>query len=225
MSYGLHIEKLGKVVRQRTVLRDINLELQGGDFFMLLGENGAGKTTLFRCLLGLTRHSGAVRVTGAGGSLAPARAGFAPVLEHAGFFRSWSVKANIDYQLNSTRAHDRPLIKQLVSPQILRSRTSQLSTGQRKLVQLAIALSSDAPVLLLDEFANGLDFGHRKLLREEIQAASRGGRIILATGHELETFDGLPTRVAKLSEGSLQDVSDEYIQSGHLRDIYETPPH
>ncbi|ROQ04475.1 ABC-2 type transport system ATP-binding protein/iron complex transport system ATP-binding protein [Rathayibacter sp. PhB93] len=209
MREGLHIEQLATRSCGRAVLRGIDLELAPGDFMLLLGPNGAGKTTLLRCLLGLTRYSGSLRVD-VGGAATGRRADFAPVLDRTSLHPGWSVRANVDYQLNDSKGHRRPLVQELIPSAILRSAAGRLSTGQRKTVMLAIALAGDAPVLLLDEFANGLDLAGRQQLRTGLRRACADGRIVLATGHDLSAFEGLPSRVAELVDGRLVDVTEAH---------------
>ncbi|WP_426320425.1 ATP-binding cassette domain-containing protein [Microbacterium sp. E-13] len=219
VSGGLRVHGLGKASRGLVILDDVSLELPWGSFYMLLGENGAGKTTLFRCLLGLTRHTGLVEVAGAGGSAT--RTGFAAVLDQGSLYRGWSVRANIDYQLNDSAGHRHPEVRAMVPDRMLGVRAGRLSTGQRKLVMLAAALASDARVLLLDEFSNGLDQQHRALMRQRLVHATRdGGRIIVATGHDLETFEGLPTSVGGLVDGRLRELDAVYARTGSLRETY-----
>ncbi|NRG41156.1 ABC transporter ATP-binding protein [Rathayibacter sp. VKM Ac-2835] len=202
---GLHVEGLATRGGGRAVLRGIDLHLEPGDFLLLLGANGAGKTTLLRCLLGLTRHSGSVRVDV--GGAAASHAHFAPVLDRTSLHPGWTVRANVDYQLNDSKGHRRSLVQELVPSAVLRSAAGRLSTGQRKTVMLAIALAGDSPVLLLDEFANGLDVAGRQELRTGLQQACGDGRIVLATGHDVSAFEGLPSHVAELVDGVLVDVT------------------
>lgn len=222
---GLRVNALGKMVRRVCILEDVSLELAPGSFYMLLGENGAGKTTLFRCLLGLTRHTGSVQVLGGGGSPAPTEvhgfSGITAVLDQASLYPRWNVRANIDYQLNDSAAHRRPAVNEIVPEKMLRTKAGKLSAGQRKLVMLATALASDARVLLLDEFSNGLDRPHRSVMREQLRKATHDGRIIVATGHDLETFEGLPTAAGLLAHRRLQDLTDVYRATGSLRRTYD----
>ncbi|WP_301952432.1 MULTISPECIES: hypothetical protein [unclassified Rathayibacter] len=75
---------------------------------------------------------------------------------------------------------------------------------------LAIALAGDAPVLLLDEFANGLDVVGREQMRAGLRRACADGRIVVATGHEVSVFEGLPSRIAELVDGRLVDVTEAH---------------
>jgi manganese/iron transport system ATP-binding protein len=206
---GLHVEGLATGGGPRAVLRAIDLHLVPGDFLLLRGANGAGKTTLLRCLLGLTRHRGSVRVEVGGGARRP-RADVAGVLDRSSLHPRWSVKANVDYQLDDSRGHRRPPVQELVPSAILRSAAGRLPTGQRKTVMLAIALAGDAPVLLLDEFANGLDVVGREQMRAGLRQACREGRIVVATGHDVSVFEGLPSRIAELVDGRLVDVTEAH---------------
>jgi ABC-type multidrug transport system ATPase subunit len=207
---GLRKEFAGRV------LLDVDLKVRAGAFCVLLGENGAGKTTLLRCLLGLERHGGVVRV---GGARLTGRA--IGILDAPMLYPRWSVRRNVQFALNRTRVDDLEWVRRLLPAGWLSRRAGRLSAGQTKLVLLAIALSADAGVILLDEFSNGLDQGTRERVRDVLrEARARRGRTIVATGHDLRFFEGIATQVLTLRGAHVTDVTARLTAGEGLEDLY-----
>ncbi|WP_167456890.1 ATP-binding cassette domain-containing protein [Microbacterium phyllosphaerae] len=195
---------------------DVNLELAPGDFCVILGENGVGKSTFFRSLLDLDNHEGVIRVHGDS-----PHGRIMGVLEHPMMYLRWTAAANLRYVLNDSKAENRPGVRALLDDHLLRKTYGKMSTGQRKLVLLAAVLASDADVILLDEFSNGLDQGSRQRVREVIanDSAARA-RTVVATGHDLSAFGELPTRVLGLHNTVFTDLTAEYNADKDLLNTY-----
>lgn len=216
LSGTLRVGRLQKSFGQRRIL-DASLTLEPGEFCILLGENGAGKTTLFRCLLGLENYSGSVHVEGV-----QQRGAIFGVLDQPMMYPAWTAAQNIEYLLNDSHARDLSVVTQLLDPALLRARVGRLSTGQKKMVLLAAALASHAPVVLLDEFANGLDQGARTRFRDAVRQQLRAGeRSFIATGHDLLAMGDLPSRVLAIRNGSLADISEAYFARRDTEGFYD----
>jgi len=197
------------------------MEVPAGTFMVILGENGSGKTTLFNCLLGLQSHEGEVDFFCSSGQF-PDRTGIFAVFDASSLYPRWSVRDNINYQINDGKGYLKREVKELVPEGLLKKRAVELSTGQRKLVMLSTALASEAPVLLLDEFSNGLDRAARDVVRTSLARACAAGRIIIATGHDLSVFDGLANRVGILREGRLLQADNMTATINDLEEFYES---
>lgn len=212
----LRVNGLTKSFGAKKVL-DLSFELDPGEFCVLLGENGAGKTTLFRCLLQLENYSGSVQVEGTA-----LRGAIFGVLDQPMMYPAWTAAKNIQYLLNDSKAHHRTVVERLLDSNLLRTRVGKLSTGQKKMVLLAAALASQARVVLLDEFANGLDQGARARFREVVGDQLRTGtRSFVATGHDLLAFGDLPSRVLAMRDGTLTDITDAYLAHRDIEGVYD----
>jgi ABC-type multidrug transport system ATPase subunit len=216
LSAKLEVIGLRKSYGPRRVL-DVDFELEAGGFCLLLGENGAGKSTFFRCLLGLENFTGTVMVDGR-----KPRGSIFGILDQPMMYARWTAARNVRYLLNHSHADSLPLVTRLVDQSVLRRRAGQLSTGQKKIVLLAAGLAGDAEVVLLDEFANGLDQRARALFRDAVREQMAEGRSFIATGHDLHAFGDLPTRVSVMKEERVTDVAVSDLSGRALEEIYET---
>ena len=210
----LEVTGLRKSFGSQTVL-DLDFTLEPGDFCLVLGENGVGKSTFFRCLLGLENYEGTIRVDGA-----PPSGAIIGVLDQPMLYPKWTTAQNVNYVLNDSRASTRSTVRQLIGDDLVRRRVGTLSTGQKKMVLLATALASDSRIVLLDEFANGLDHHARELFRTAVSDQLRLGRSFVATGHDLSAFDSLPTRVLAMHAGTVVDLTPDYQARNDIEEIY-----
>lgn len=176
----------------------INMQIEQGEIFGLLGENGAGKSTLVRQMANLTRStSGSITLFGK--SLGtdplhvPTHVGYMP--QEARAMNLLTVGEAVYFtahlrgfsRTDAQRERDRLL--ELWEIGDLRHRSSpQLSGGQRRLLRLAVAMAGSAPVLILDEPTNDLDPQRRKMVWDNLRQVNReqGTTIIFVTHDAIE---------------------------------------
>jgi ABC-type multidrug transport system ATPase subunit len=216
LSGTLRVSGLRKSFGDRRLF-DLDLTLRPGEFCLILGENGVGKSTLFRCLLGLDNHGGTVRVADR-----RAGAGIVGVLDQRSMYAGWTAAQNLVYLTNDATTATSALAQGLVGSTLLRRRVGRLSTGQKKMLLLTTALLTDAPIVLLDEFANGLDGDARARLRDELRSQLTRGRAFVATGHDLSVFEDLPTRVLVMVGGEVIDETGALRAGKEISEIYAT---
>jgi energy-coupling factor transport system ATP-binding protein len=197
------------------VLRGIDLSLHEGEVVALMGRNGAGKSTLLATLVGqLGPVSGSVRLTGPGADLDPARAKPAEIVARAGMVPQEPTSilyadsvaaeceaADRDFHLapGTTRA-----VLDRIAPGIEDDHhPRELSEGQRLSLALALILSAEPKVVLLDEPTRGLDYQAKRRLVELLrELAARGHAIMLAT-HDVELAAEVATRVVVIADGDV----------------------
>ena len=190
----LRITDLRKKFRTE-VLRGINLTVKAGSVVAILGENGSGKTTLLTCLLGLQNYSGSVEFFGGEGTALPTEESAFGILDQ--------------------------VIASLVPQSWGPVKTGNLSTGQVKLVMLGITFASSAPVIVLDEFVNGLDENARQAVKQRIlYTQEEERRIIIATGHDLEILEEVATHTYILQHGQLINVTPKIRQGRNMKEVY-----
>jgi len=202
-------QRFGKRARMVTALAGVDLRVQRGEIFGLLGRNGAGKTTLVKALLGLLRpSSGTVRVFGRepGEAGARARIGYSP--EEPGFPRYLYPRQILELcgALNgmSGAALAAAVERQLASSElqsVAGRQARQLSKGMAQRLSLAQAFLHEPELLVLDEPTADLDPIGRRQVRDLIVAARARGATVLLNSHLLSEVERLCDRVAIIHGG------------------------
>ena len=198
MSYG-----------DREVLRGVDFEVARGEVFCLLGPNGAGKTTTVEILEGFRqRTSGHVTVLGMDPQAQPTklRERIGIVLQECGFPRQARVRELIDCW-RSYYPHPRPTADLLQVVELTDDKNTQvrkLSGGQRRRLDLALALAGDPDLIFLDEPTTGFDPESRRRCWEAIENLRALGKTVLLTTHYLDEAERLADRVAILRDGQIQ---------------------
>jgi ABC-2 type transport system ATP-binding protein len=213
----LEVNELRKTYGRVRAVDGVSFTLARGETFALLGTNGAGKTTTLDVLLGnLAPTSGRVRVLGADpragrGRIAP-RLGV--VLQSAGFFEDLSVAETVDAWRRFTpgaRARAEALGLVRLEGQA-RTRVGQLSGGEKRRLDLCLALLGSPELLFLDEPTTGLDPEARRNTWRLLQRLNQAGTSILLTTHYMEEAEYLADAVAILDHGRI-------VRQGRLAEV------
>ncbi|MEV6541334.1 ABC transporter ATP-binding protein [Streptomyces sp. NPDC051665] len=189
-------------------VRGITFSVRRGEVFALLGTNGAGKTSTVELLEGLAPASGGrVRVLGHDpySERAAVRPRTGVMLQEGGFPSELTVAETARMWAGCTSGA-RPEAEALALVGLARRadvRVKQLSGGERRRLDLALALLGSPEVLFLDEPTTGLDAEGRQDTWELVRALRDGGTTVLLTTHYLEEAEGLADRLAILSEGRI----------------------
>ena len=213
---SIRIEQVTKFYQGVPVVNDVTIEIQSGEFFVLLGPSGSGKSTLLRALAGLTNiDHGRLSLHGRDVTELPARErGVGLVFQHYALFRHMTVADNIEFALRvrrmraAERRKRRQELLHLVALEGYDDRyPSQLSGGQQQRVAVARALAHEPAVLLLDEPFGALDAKIRVELRETVRAVQRriGMTTILVTHDQEEAF-ALADRIGVMQMGRLLEI-------------------
>jgi ABC-2 type transport system ATP-binding protein len=187
---------------------DIDFEVARGEVFGLLGPNGAGKTTTVEILEGYRRRdAGDVEVLGADPALAGGdwRERIGVVLQSSAMYETLTPTEMLRLFAGYYR-EPRPVdeVIELVGLQEKREeRVRRLSGGQRRRLDLGLALVGDPELIFLDEPTTGFDPGARRRAWETIRGLRGLGKTILLTTHYLDEAEQLADRVAVLAQGQV----------------------
>lgn len=222
---------------QRTVLNDVSFSLDQGTLCCLLGANGSGKTTLMRTILGvLPLQSGEILIDGLPvrkmGERERARAIAWVPQAHDGAFAFtvldmvlMGVSPHLGFFAQPTRSEQRAALTQLDALGIayLADRNwSTLSGGERQLTLIARALVQRPRLLLLDEPASSLDFGHQIRLLDALRQLRQGGiTLLMSTHHPLHALAIADTVIRVEPDGRVsQGARYDQLQPANLATLY-----
>jgi ABC-2 type transport system ATP-binding protein len=205
---AISVSDLRKSYGALEAVRGIAFEVQQGEVFGLLGPNGAGKTTTVEILEGYRRRdAGQVEVLG----VDPAAAGgdwrerIGVVLQSSAMYETLTVGEMLNVFAGYYR-EPRPVdeVVELIGLQEKRdNRVRRLSGGQRRRLDLGLALVGDPELIFLDEPTTGFDPGARRRAWETIRGLRSLGKTILLTTHYLDEAEQLADRVAVLRQGEI----------------------
>jgi len=211
-----------------TALEDVDLEVESGEFVVVLGPSGSGKTTLLNLIGALdTPTEGTVRVNGTDISRASRRDLFtfrrhtvSFVFQAFNIFPGLTARENVQFGADAARRDDADPVAILDSVGLggrADSFPHELSGGEQQRVAIARALATGNPVLLADEPTGELDFETGVQILRLLQAQAVDGRAVLVVTHNRE-ISRIADRVVRLSsgrigsdgppEGGRADVSD-----------------
>ena len=208
------------------VLHGVDLEIESGEFLVLLGESGCGKSTLLNCIAGLEEATeGTIHINGRDVTrLDPSDRNVAMVFQSYALYPTMSVARNIGFSLECRgvgKAERRLAVDRVAGllriADLLDRKPSQLSGGQRQRVAIGRALVREPVLFLLDEPMSNLDAKLRDQMRQELRDLHRklGTTFILVTHDQIEAMT-MATRVAVMDRGRVQQVGAPF-------DIYHRP--
>jgi branched-chain amino acid transport system ATP-binding protein len=218
-------------------LRDVTLGVEPGTLTAVLGPNGAGKTTLFDVVSGLTRpDGGTVRFGDADLTRLPphriAAAGIGRTFQIARLFPGLSVLDNVLIGVtfgraglasaSARRGRAEHLLEWVGLPAKAGARARELSLGEQKRLELAVALGPDPRLLLLDELGSGLPpRGREEVIRSYRRLVERGLTVV-AIEHAVGILARLADRVVVLDEGRViaEGPAAGVLASAPVREAY-----
>ncbi len=219
---GLH-KRFGAV----DVLKNVNLDIESGEFVVFVGPSGCGKSTLLRCISGLEEiTSGTLEIDGRiVNDVAPSRRGIAMVFQSYALYPHMSVYDNMAYALKLRRASKAEIAERvnraadmLQLTDYLDRLPKALSGGQRQRVAIGRAIVRDPRVFLFDEPLSNLDAALRVATRMELAGLHTklsNTTMIYVTHDQVEAMT-LADRIVVLKDGAVQQI-------GTPMELYDTP--
>lgn len=203
----IQVENLHKKFGKNEVLSGLNLTIEKGGIFAVLGPNGSGKTTLIKSILGMVvPNKGSITVSG---------------IE---IKKNWKYRQDIDYlpqianfpgnlkvkelirmikDIRQRPSDENKLIELFRLDSFLDKKLSTLSGGTKQKVNLVLAFMFDCPLLILDEPTTGLDPASLIRLKELIHKEKANGKTILITSHIMQFVAEVADEIVYLLEGEI----------------------
>ncbi|MBF9129086.1 ABC transporter ATP-binding protein [Plantactinospora sp. S1510] len=226
----IEVNQLRRSYGEFEAVRGVSLAIGRGELFALLGTNGAGKTTTIEALEGLQRPtSGEVRVLGldpiADRSAVRPRTGV--MLQHGGFTGALTVRETIEsWRALTVRPRaTRDMLETVELADRADVAVEQLSGGEGRRLELALAVMGRPEVLFLDEPTTGMDPASRRRTWDVIRELQAGGTTILLTTHYLEEAEVLADRVAIMQGGHIvsRGTPEEVVHTLPARITFRSP--
>ncbi len=238
---AVEFQKVFKAFRGQPVLRGLDLRVQTGSTFTILGGSGSGKSVCIKHMIGLLQaDEGRILVEGrdvtrlSEHEWVPVRRHFGMVFQGAALFDSISVYENVAYPLREhldweeerVRARVRECLEAVGLAGVEPLMPAELSGGMRKRVGVARALALEPRIILYDEPTTGLDPANSRRIGELIRSVQeRLHATSVVVTHDLELCFAISDRVALLRRGvlALEGTAEEMRDSQHpeMRDFLE----
>ncbi|MCP4623781.1 MAG: ABC transporter ATP-binding protein [bacterium] len=222
------LENLTKKFKNVTAVRDLCIDIQDQEFFVLLGPTGAGKTTTLRCIAGLEKpNTGTVKIAGQNvNDWGPAERDVAIVFQYYSLYPHYTVRQNLEFPLKSKIRNNSPEeIKQRVAKvsqtlqidHLMDRKTDKLSGGEMQRVAIGRAIVREPRIFLMDEPLSNLDAKLRETLRSELKGLQMnlGATFLYVTHDQVEAMT-MGERIGILNNGRLIQVGTPY-------EIYNNP--
>ena len=226
MSYSVEIKELDLAFGAVKVLQGLNLNINEGEFLVLLGSSGCGKSTLLNCIAGLLEVTdGQIFIKDKNVTWAePSERGIGMVFQSYALYPQMTVKGNLSFGLKNARVPKEEIEKRVtraaeilqIEP-LLNRKPGALSGGQRQRVAIGRALVRDVDVFLFDEPLSNLDAKLRVDLRVELKRLHQQlqNTMIYVTHDQVEAMT-LADRIAVMKGGKI-------MQLGTPDEIYNQP--
>jgi ABC-type sugar transport system ATPase subunit len=225
---GLAIEliEVTKKFGENTVLSDINIDIESGEFFVLLGPSGCGKSTMLKIISGLEDATeGEIYINNRlVNYIAPKERDVAMVFQNYALYPHMTVERNIGYPLKMRRAPKNEIHRKVVDvarlleiEELLDNYPEQLSGGQRQRVALGRALIREPVAFLFDEPLSNLDALLRVQMRDELlKLHKRLKKTTVYVTHDQVEAMTMADRIVILKRGVIQQI-------GEPREVYMKP--
>jgi ABC-2 type transport system ATP-binding protein len=226
MQTTIKVEQLCKSYADVPAIKNINISVERGEVFGLLGANGAGKTTTIECILGTKKQdNGTVSILGMNTQIERKKL-FEKVgvqFQEANYQDKITVAelCEVTQSLYNAPTNFKSLIKQFGLSDKSKSLVSELSGGQRQRLFIVLALISNPEVVFLDELTTGLDTKARRDVWKHLTDLKNKGLTIFLTSHFMDEVEILCDKIGILKKGEMvfYGTVAEVISSGPFKNL------
>lgn len=208
MSEIVKVENVTKYFKQEKVLDDVNMNLETGHIYGIVGKNGAGKTVLFKIIAGFIKPSSG-KVTVAGKIIGVDRDfpdSLGLIIETPGFLSQYNAYQNLFYLANINNKITKEDIKEAIRMVGLdpdsNKKVGKFSLGMRQRLGIAQAIMENPNLIILDEPMNGLDKKGIEDVKELLLKLKGDGKTILMASHYAEDME-ICDEVFQMEDGKL----------------------
>lgn len=217
---GLHDDKIElihvtKKFGQELILKEVNLTLEQGRVYGIVGNNGSGKTVLMKCICGfLIPTTGLIQVFGSSiGQDVDFPESLGVIIETPGFLTNLTGRKNLEILAGMRRkigpAEIQQVLEKVGLDPALKKPVANYSLGMRQRLGIAQAIMEDPKLLILDEPFNGLDKHGVGEIRKLLLELKEEGKTILLASHNEEDIRILCDEVYEMDGGVLRKCEDE----------------
>ena len=206
----LRVKGLTKKFGKKIANENVNLSLDAGEIGILLGPNGAGKSTAIKCILGLLRFDGSVKIGGFPATSAKAKAIMGYVPEFPCLYEMLTVREQFEFVVRAykldrekSRKYAVELVDRFRLTEVVDTLCKDLSKGMQQKVSIICALLPRPKLLLLDEPMLGLDPHAIKELRQLVQELAEDGVAVLISTHMISTVEGIWNKAYIMRKGKV----------------------
>lgn len=226
----LQAKNLTKTYGEQTALNSLNLTINEGEIFALLGQNGAGKTTTINCFLGFIQPSGgsaSINGVSVAENALETKKYLAYIPETVMLYPNLTGIENLEFFSSLAGfSYGKEELSSFLSTAGLQKnahnqRVGGYSKGMRQKVGIAIAIAKKAKALLLDEPTSGLDPKASNEFSEILRELAQNGTAVLMATHDIFRAKEVSNRIGIMKEGNLVSVIDaKEISANELEKLY-----
>ncbi|PTI59914.1 lantibiotic ABC transporter ATP-binding protein [Staphylococcus warneri] len=197
----LTVEHLTKKIGNKTILKDVSLNLDRGQIIGLVGANGAGKTSLMKVILGYSNYQkGNFKVI----ENKHKKSNVGALIENPGIYPFMSGYDNLKLLNESKNSHDiDTIVSQLKMEEYIHNKAKTYSLGMKQKLGIAIAFLNQPQLIILDEPMNGLDPKAVRDVRELIVKKSQEGVTFLISSHILSELVKITNSILIINKGRI----------------------
>ena len=208
----IQVKDLNVTIKGKSILSDVNITMEEGKIYGLIGNNGSGKTMLMKCISGFVKPiSGEILVNGKIiGKDIDYIQDTGIIIENPGFIPYYSGIKNLMMLSEISGKADKEKIKETMrmcglDPE-LKLPVKKYSLGMRQRLGIAQAIMEDQTALILDEPMNGLDKEGVSAMRQLFLTMKQEGKLIILTSHNREDIDLLCDEVFEVEAGRIRKI-------------------